>query len=227
MLVLAAPAWAQTLPPIAEQIAKTYGLDAFGQIEAIRYTFNVELGARKLSRAWVWEPKTDRISYEGHDKDGKPVQATYVRAQLSSQPAVVRDDVDPAFVNDQYWLILPFHVVWDEGTTVEDTGMHNLPLGTGSARRVVVKYGAEGGYSPSDTWELYVGADNRVQALVYRRGGPTKPNVVVATWTDYKQAGPLLIATDHRGTADGEPMRVFFSQVSVKLMGSDTWVNAQ
>ena len=104
VLVLAATSWAQTRPPIAEQIAKTYGLDSFGQIEAIRYTFNLDLGALKLSRAWVWEPKADRISYEGKDKAGKPVKATYVRSQLSSQPAVVQDEVAPAFVNDQYWL---------------------------------------------------------------------------------------------------------------------------
>ena len=227
VLVLAATSWAQTRPPIAEQIAKTYGLDSFGQIEAIRYTFNLDLGARKLSRAWVWEPQADRISYEGKDKAGKPVQATYVRSQLSSQPAVVQDEVAPAFVNDQYWLIFPFHVVWDEGADVQDLGMQKLPLGKGSARRVVVQYSSEGGYSPGDTWELYVGSDNRVEELVYRRGGPQKPSVVVATWAGYKKAGPLLIASDHRGTADGKPMRVFFSNVSVKLMGSDTWVNAQ
>jgi hypothetical protein len=28
----------EQLPPIAEQMAKTYGLDSFGQIEGIRYT---------------------------------------------------------------------------------------------------------------------------------------------------------------------------------------------
>src|SRR5436309_13891603 len=85
MPVLAATSWAQTRPPIAEQIAKTYGLDSFGQIEAIRYTFNLDLGALKLSRAWVWEPKAERISYEGKDKAGKPVKATYVRSYLNSQ----------------------------------------------------------------------------------------------------------------------------------------------
>ena len=230
VLVLVATSWAQTLPPIAEQMAKTYGLDSFGQIEAIRYTFNLELGARKLSRAWVWEPKADRISYEGKDKAGKPVQATYVRAQLSSQPAVVQDDVDPAFVNDQYWLLFPFHVVWDEGADVQDFGRHKRPLGKGSARRVVVKYGAAGGYAPGDIWELYVGADHRVEAFIYHGGGSgiqKRPRVLIATWAGYKKAGLLLIATDHRGTADGKPVRVFFSHVSVKLVGSDTWVNAQ
>jgi hypothetical protein len=213
--------------PIAEQIAKTYGLDSFGQIEAIRYTFNLDLGAVKLSRAWVWEPKADRISYEGKDKAGKPVKATYVRSQLSSQPANVKDEVDPAFVNDQYWLLFPFHVSWDGSAKVEDAGMHKLPLGKGSARRVLVKYPAEGGYTPGDTWELYVGTDDRIQEFIYHRGGTKKPSVVVTTWGDYKKAGPLLVSLDHRGTADGKPVRVFFSDVSVKLTGSDTWMNAQ
>jgi hypothetical protein len=233
MLVLAATAWAQTLPPTAEQMAKTYGLDAFGQIEAIRYTFNLEVGALQLSRAWVWDLKTDRVSYAGKDQAGQPVKATYVRSELSSQPAVVKDEVDPAFINDQYWLLFPFHVVWDSGgngAQVEDTGRHKLPLGEGSAERVVVKYPSEGGYAPGDTWELYVGADHRVEEFIYHGGGPgiqQRPRLLIATWAGYKQAGPLLISTDHRGTADGQPMRVFFSDVAVKLMGSDTWVNAE
>ena len=31
---------AETRPPIVEQIAKTYGIDSWGQIEAIRYTWD-------------------------------------------------------------------------------------------------------------------------------------------------------------------------------------------
>jgi hypothetical protein len=230
VLVLPTASRAQKRPQIAEQIAKTYGLDSFGQIEAIRYTFNLQLPALKLdlSRSWEWEPKTGRVSYEGKDKDGKPVKATYIRSQLSSQPANVKGEIEPAFVNDQYWLIFPFHVIWDTSADVEDTGMHNLPLGKSSARRVVVKYPSEaGGYTPGDTWELYVGADNRVEQMVFHHGGSAKPSVVTATWAGYKKAGPLLVSTDHRGTADGKPMRLTFSNVSVKLVGSDTWVNAK
>jgi hypothetical protein len=226
MLLLAPTSWAQNRAPIGEQIAKTYGLDSFGQIEAIRYTWNADFGAGTISRAWVWEPKADRISYEGKDKAGKPVKVTYVRSQLGSQPAVVKDEVDPAFFNDQYWLLFPLHVSWDKGAAVEDTGMHKLPLGKGSARRVLVKYGG-GGYTPGDTWELYVGTDNRVQEFIYHRGGSQKPKVVTTTWEQHKKAGPLLVSMDHRGTADGKPLRIFFTNVSVKLTGSDTWLNAQ
>jgi hypothetical protein len=225
VLVLAATSWAQK-PPIAEQIAKTYGLDSFGQIEAIRYTFNIDLPGLKASRTWTWEPKADRVTYEGKDKAGNPVKVTYVRAQLASQPDNVKKEIDPGFVNDQYWLVFPFHVVWDTGAEVEDAGMHKLPLGKGSARLVRVKY-SSGGYTPGDTWELYVGPDNRVKEFVFHHGGSVKPSLVKATWAGYKKAGPLLVSTDHRGTADGKPLTLTFSDVAVKLTGSDAWVKAQ
>ena len=180
-----------------------------------------------LSRSWVWEPKTGQVSYEGKDKDGKPVKATYLRSQLNSQPANVKDDIDPAFTNDYYWLLFPFHAYWDTSATVTDQGMQKLPLGNGSGQLVAVKYPSEGGDTPGDTWELYVGKDKRVEELVYRRGGPKKPSVVIATWAGYKKARPLLISTEHRGTADGKPLHISFSDVSVKLAGSDTWVKAE
>ena len=228
VLVLAATSWAQQRPPIAEQIAKTYGIDSWGQIEAIRYTFNLDLPGLKLSRTWVWEPKADRVTFEGKDKAGNPVKVTYVRSQLSSQPDNVKNEIDPGFVNDQYWLVFPFHACWDTGATVEDKGMQKLPLGGGSARLVSVKYSG-GGYTPGDTWDLYVGPDNRVKQMLFRHGAGAKApiKVTTVTWAGYKKAGPILVSTDHRGTADGKPLTLTFTNVAVKLAGSDAWVNAQ
>src|ERR1700693_4379227 len=133
LLILPATAGAQQRPPIVEKLAKTYGLESFGQIEAIRYTFNVQSPGRDLARSWIWEPKTDQVE--------------------------VKETIDPDFLNDNYWLILPFHIVWDTDATVEDAGMQQLPLGQGSAEKVAVKYPSDGGYSLGDTWELYVGPD--------------------------------------------------------------------
>jgi hypothetical protein len=227
VLFLAATSWAQTRPPIADQIAKTYGLESFEKIDAIRYTFNAQFPGVNVSRSWVWHPKTAQISYEAKDKDGKQVKVTYVQSQINGEPANVKDEIDPAFYNDQYNLLFPLHVYWDSSADVQDMGRQKLPLGQGMAKRVVVKYPSEGGYTPGDTWELYLGSDNRVEEFAYHRGGPKKPSVVIATWAGYKKAGPLLISTDRRGTADDKPLRIFFSDVSVKLVGSDTWVNAQ
>jgi hypothetical protein len=228
VLILAATSWAQTRPPIAEKIAKTYGVDSWGQIEAIHYTWNAQFPGVNVSRTWTWEPKTGQVTFEGKDKSGKPVKVTYNSNQLSGQPDSVKNEVEPGFINDQYWLIFPLHLVWDTSATVTDDGMQKLPLGKGSARRVTVKYPVEaGGDTPGDTWTLFVGPDYRIKEFIYHRGGPKKPSVVIATWAGYKKAGPLLISTEHRGTADGNPLHLFFTDVAVKLTGSDAWVKAQ
>jgi hypothetical protein len=226
LLILPTAAEAQQVPQIAEQMAKAFGVDSWGRIEGIRYTFNIDVPGVKLSRSWEWDPKTDTVSYEGKDKDGKPIKVTYQQSQLSTQSDLIKDQVGPAFLNDQYWLIFPFHVVWD-GAKVTDEGMQKLPLGQGSGELIRTKYRSDVGYTPGDTWDLYVGTDKRVEVMVYHRGGPRKPRLVTVTWEGYKKAGPLLFSTDHRGTADGKPAHVFFSDVAVKVTGSPNWIAAQ
>ncbi len=227
VLVLAATSWAQARPAIAEQIAKTYGLDSWDQIEAIRYTWNAQFPGVNVSRTWTWEPKTGRVTFEGKDKDGKPVKVSYLQSELNSAPANVKE-IEPNFINDQYWLVFPLHVYWDSSADVKDMGTQKLPIGQGTAKQVVVKYPAEaGGFTPGDTWELFLGPNGRVEQFVYRRGGAQKPSVVIASWTGYKKAGPLLISTEHRGTADGKPLHLFISNIAVKLTGSDKWIAAQ
>jgi len=81
-----------------------------------------------LSRSWVWPPKTGQVSYEGKDKDGKPVKVTYIQSQLNGESANVNDEIDPAFVNDKYNLLFPLQFYWD-GADVRDMGEQKLPLG--------------------------------------------------------------------------------------------------
>src|SRR5258705_13505681 len=71
----------KTSASVREQIAKTYGLDGSGQVEAIRYTWNAQFPGGNVSRSWVWERRTEKVSYEGKDTDGNPVKAAYVRSQ--------------------------------------------------------------------------------------------------------------------------------------------------
>jgi hypothetical protein len=225
LLILPGTSAAQQLPPVAKQMAKTFGLDSFGKVEAIRYTFAI--AGLVPARTWEWHPKTDSVTYQGKDKDGNPMKLTYKRSEIDSQGDVVKNEIDPGFVNDQYWLLLPLHVAWD-GATVTDEGMHATPLGKTPAQLVVVKYAASG-YSPGDTWDLYVGADKRVVEMTYHRAVPVAklPSLVNAKWEGYKKAGPLLFSTEHHGTADGHPFELTFTDVAVKLTGSKDWINAQ
>lgn len=228
-LLVTANCWAQQRDPIIESVAKAYGLDSYDKIEAIRYTWNVDIpGLFKATHKWEWEPKTGKISFESTDKDGKPVKVAYDSSQLNSQPEAVKNEVEPAFVNDNYWLLFPFHAYWDKSATITNEGRKKLPIGAGSATLVSVKYPKEaGGYTPGDTWDLYVGKDYRVVQFVYHRGGTQKPSVVAATWTGYKKAGGLLVSTEHRGNADGKPLHLWITNVAVKPVGSDKWMAGQ
>jgi len=229
VLILAATSWAQQRDPIIEKVAEVYGLDSYDKIEAVRYTWSIDIpGLFKATHKWEWEPKTGKISFESTDKDGKPVKVSYDSSQLSTQPDQVKNEVEPAFVNDNYWLIFPFHAYWDKSATVTNQGTKKLPIGAGTATLVSVKYPAEaGGYTPGDTWDLFVGKDYRVVQFVYHRGGKKPPLLVTATWTGYKKAGPLVVSTEHRGNADGKPFHLWITDLAVKVTGSDAWVNAK
>ena len=86
VLALAPSSWAQQRAPLLDQVAKVYGVDSWDKVEAIRYTWNVDIpGLFKASHKWEWEPKTGKVSYEGTDKDGKPVNVSYDSSQLSTQ----------------------------------------------------------------------------------------------------------------------------------------------
>jgi hypothetical protein len=226
VLALTAPSSGQNPAPVSEAIAKAYGFEAFSQIDQVRYTFH--LPERNVSRTWVWEPKTDQVSFEGKNKAGQPVKVTYRRSDLATQPSFVKDEIDPAFINDQYWLVFPFHLVWDSSAKIEETGMHPLLLGKGSARRIVVTYPQEGGYTPGDAWELFVGTDNRIQEWAWHKAGSVEPTGVWS-WEEYERAGPLLFSLNHHGKGmDGKPLRVFFTDVAVKVTGEgNTWAKAQ
>ena len=63
---------------------------------------------------------------------------------MASLPNVRGRGSNRGFVNDQYWLLLPFHVVWDGGAAVEDVGMQKVPLGDGSADKIVLEIPVRG-----------------------------------------------------------------------------------
>jgi hypothetical protein len=132
-------------------------------------------------------------------------------------------------MNDQNWTLFPLHLVWDKYVTVEDKGMAVDPTGKtkGKVRKVTVTYPkAGGGYTPGDMYDLFVGADNRVVAWNFHRGGVEKPTLTV-TWADYKMAGPILFSMDHRGIYTGNPIRISLTDVAVKLVGASDFVPAK
>ena len=202
-----------------ERLAETYGVDRADQVEELRYTFNVKIGDKVIRRSWNWAPASDRVTFDGSAEQGGRV--SYARAALGAQPPEQLKKVDAWFINDNYWLIFPWRVCWDRSAKVtEDPAPAPLPLGGGTARRVVVSYPPSGGYTPGDDYELFLDNSGRIVQWVYRKGGDAKPTRV-STWEDYRRLGPLIVSMNRRGP-DAD-FRVWFSDVAVRLKGRSDW----
>jgi hypothetical protein len=203
---------------LRESIGNAYGVNYFSRVEQIQYRFNVMIGEKQISRFWIWEPKLDRVTFKGMNYQEA---VTYHRHEIDTTASSALKKVDAWFINDNYWLLFPFHVVWDNDLTLEETGRQKLPLGDGSARCAVITYPASGGYTPGDVYEIFLDGNYRLMQWIYRRGGSTEPTRIT-TWENYRQAGPLMLSLDHR--AADESFRVWFTGVGVKMTGSDNWM---
>ncbi|MBN1475949.1 hypothetical protein JXA47_04275 [Candidatus Sumerlaeota bacterium] len=201
---------------LARQVAEHHGLGQWETVESLRWTFNAELPGVSVRRAWEWEPASEQVTL--HEASGDDVETPFTfnhRSVGPDSPAAVRT-VDEWFINDSYWLIFPFHLVWDENTTLSDDGMQPLPIGDGEARRLTITYGDVGGYTPGDTYRLSLDDQSNILQWTYNRGGITPP--LSFTWNERSQLGPLVIYLDHR--RDGLlSAHVWFSDVSAVVEG--------
>ena len=205
---------------IRQKVAEAYGIQSFGQIEQMRYTFNVQAGDKYVSRSWVWQPKMDEVTFTA-GSNAQPT--TYSRKKISTSAPDDLKKIDGWFINDNYWLLFPIRVAWDKQAKVDDLGLKNLPIGEGNSRCLVVSYPPEGGYTPGDVYELYLDDSFRITQWIYRKGGSAVPTNV-ATWDDYRQVGPLVLALNHQWA--NKNVRIWFSKVAVKTAGSAGWINA-
>ncbi len=198
--------------PLALTIARAYGFDRWGEVDVVSFTFNAAgKGPDAMRRHWTWDPRSSSIKLS-HDGAGDLHWVLYYRDLLSDPGYQERfTNTDRQFINDSYWLLFPFHLVWSN-PHLEDKGMAPLPIGEGEGQRVTVTYPAEGGYTPGDVYELYLDPETRrILQWVFKRGGKGKGSAM--TWEGERQIGPILISTEHRNK-DGE-LQLWFSDVQV------------
>jgi len=205
---------------VRQHIAESYGLQYFGEVEKIQYAFNVNIGEKQISRFWIWEPHLNRVTFKGMDYQEA---ITYNRSEMVHTESNKLKKIDAWFINDNYWLLFPYHVAWDTNAKVEDIGRQRLPMGDGRVRCVVVTYPATGGYTPGDVYDLYLDDQYRLTQWVYRRGGSEKPTRI-STWDGHRKVGPLTMSLNHQG--EDQNFRVWFTNVGVKMVGADRWLFA-
>ena len=108
---------------------------------SIAFTFNVDKDSSHFERTWNWHPKTnDVILISGNDT------ILYNRKHIDS----ISTNADKAFINDKYWLLAPFQLIWDQGTSISEAIKEEAPISKNILNKITLTYSSEGGYTPGD-----------------------------------------------------------------------------
>lgn len=172
----------------AEKIADANGIENWQNVSEIQFTFNVDRDTTHFERSWSWKPKTDAIIMIS----GKDTVA-YNRKSVDSTSL----DADKAFINDKYWMLAPFQLIWDTSASVSEASTAEAPISKTQLNKITITYPSEGGYTPGDAYDLYFGDDFMVKEWVYRKANSPEPSII-STWEDYEDFNGIKIAKTHK-----------------------------
>ncbi len=189
---------------LQQNIAKAYGIENFNRANKLSYTFNVKRGTTTTSRSWVWQPKKNIVQY-------KSATENIIYRRDTIQAAAMKK-IDGMFINDQYWLLYPFHIIWDAGTTQTIEENMAAPISKLNSKKLTVQYGADGGYTPGDAYDLYVDDKFMVKEWSFRKGGVTQPSLT-ASWEDVKELVGIKFTTQFKNDSG---FNLFFTEIVVE-----------
>ncbi len=192
------------VPQIARQIAEASGIQNWKKVSEIAFTFNVDRNGNNFERSWIWKPKSEDIQMISSNDT-----VNYNRAKMDS--LVIKTDA--AFINDKYWMLAPFQLVWDKGMEFSEKKNVVAPISKDTLNQLTIVYPNDGGYTPGDAYDFFYDKNFRIKEWNYRKGNSPDPNLT-ATWEDYKNFDGIDIATMHRNeTGD---FKLYFTDISVK-----------
>lgn len=187
-----------------DALAAAHGYEHWKDVEEIRFTFNVDRDTTHYERSWIWNPAENRVT-----RIAQGDTLSFLRSEVDSTLA----DADAGFINDKYWLLAPYQWVWDrESFQWEIEEGATAPISGATMDKLTIVYGDQGGYTPGDAYDFYIGADSLVAEWEFRRGNQPEPNFA-ATWEDYKELKGLKIATMHRNESGPS---IYFTGVAVE-----------
>jgi hypothetical protein len=178
---------------LARKAAEVCGASSFRILDTLHFTFHVEAGDTVRSRAWSWLISADSVAYAGRNPAGRDTAIQYSRKSPADS---LQRQVDHWFINDQYWLLFPCHLAWDPGLklsadSVRDSSGANL-------FRLTATYPDQGGYTPGDTYELFLDPSGVVRGWIYRKGGAA-PGKAATRWSSPEPVGPLRLSLYRKG----------------------------
>ncbi len=188
----------------AQQIANAHGFERWKDINEIKFRFNVHRNENTSGRSWLWKPKTEDVSFIA-DTD----TIHYNRKAMDS----IALQTDRKFINDKFWLLIPFQLVWDEGATISDPKKEMAPISKVELNTITLTYSNEGGYTPGDAYDLFYDDNFIIKEWIFRKGNANEPSMIT-TFENHQDYNGIKIALDHK-KEEGD-FNLFFSNVEIK-----------
>ncbi|RCW90174.1 hypothetical protein [Winogradskyella arenosi] len=190
----------------AQKIAHAHGFEHWPKVSKVQFTFQVDKDTVKgKGRAWTWYPKENRVIL-------KTAQDTvdYVRKEVDSTYRAA----DQAFINDKFWLLIPFQLVWDTTAELSEVKTATAPISKTQLNKITLTYPEVGGYTPGDAYDIYYNDDYIIKEWTFRKGNSKEPTLSTTfeTLQDYEG---IKIAKNHK--QEGGLWNLNFTDVSITL----------
>jgi hypothetical protein len=173
---------------ISEKIANAHGYQNWKNVKTFQFTFGGKIEDSSSGRTWNWNPKTNDVKL---DRNGKTTE--YNRNNMDS----IALKADRAFINDKFWTLIPFQLIWDEGTTISEPIKQASPISKKQLNKITLTYSNDGGYTPGDAYDIYYDNVYIIREWSYRKGNADKPSLS-NTFENYRDINGLKIAEHHK-----------------------------
>ncbi len=187
----------------AEQIANAHGFEQWKNVSEIAYTFNVDKNNKHFERHWVWKPKTNDVTFMSETDT-----ISYNRSKLDSVSMII----DRNFINDKFWLLIPFQLVWDTGTTILKPIKTKTEISHEVLNKITLIYSKNGGYTPGDAYDIFYDDNFLIKEWIYRKGNRPKPSMTT-TFENYQDFNGITLALEHKKRRGN--WNLYFTNVSI------------
>lgn len=191
---------------VAEKIANAHGFQHWMHVNEIKFTFQVDRDTIKgKGRTWIWHPKDDKVKMTT-----EKTTMEYHRNQMDSTTIAT----DRAFINDKFWLLVPFQLVWDTSASLSEPAKSAAPISKAELNKITLTYPDQGGYTPGDAYDIYYDDTYIIREWIFRKGNSPEPSLVT-TFENHKAYNGIKIATEHK-MANGQ-WNLKFTDIEVVL----------
>lgn len=189
---------------VTTEIALANGYSNFENVEQLNFTFNVKANDTVRSqRSWKWFPQEKKVELT---ENGTTL--SYINdGELTEE----EKSIDQKFINDSYWLLFPYQLVWSD-YEFEENRSAVAPISGEQMKQLSISYTNDGGYTPGDTYHLFMDEENSlIREWTYES---SQGRTMSTTWEDYETFNGITIAQMHK--SKDESFQLYFTDIEVK-----------